>query len=193
MERFRILLLLGSLRSQSINRRLALALSGFLNHRARVEWADIGALPHYNQDEEHSPGTPVVTFRAQLAESDAFLFVTPEYNRSIPGVLKNAIDHGSRPQGLNGWGGKPAAVIGATPGVLGTAMAQQHLRNILVGVNLLTMGQPEAYIHAKPGLLTETGEVNDESTRAFLQSWCASYLDWIENAGACRPAVPTSK
>jgi chromate reductase len=101
-------------------------------------------------------------------------------------VLKNAIDHGSRPYGANGWNGKPAALLGATPGVLGTSMAQQHLRNILVGVNMRVMGQPEAYIHAKPGLLTEAGEVTDAGTLEFLRSWCAAYLEWIATVGGQR-------
>lgn len=110
---------------------------------------------------------------------DGFLFVTPEYNRSIPGVLKNAIDHASRPYGESAWQGKPAGVIGTSPGSIGTAMAQQHLRNILAYLDVPTMGQPEAFVQFKDGLIDESGDVGAAS-REFLQSWMNQYAAWVK-------------
>lgn len=177
-SQLRVNLLVGSLRSGSVNRRLALALSRMLADEVQIAFIDIGVLPHYNEDAEVDPVQAVVDFRETCASADAFLFVTPEYNRSVPGVLKNAIDQGSRPKTANVWKGKPAAVIGASLGVLGSSMAQQHLRNILAAVDVPVMGHPEAYIHAKPGLLLDDGVITDESVTRFLHDWCVSFVKW---------------
>lgn len=116
---------------------------------------------------------------ASLASASGIILVTPEYNRSIPGVLKNAIDHASRPYGQNSWQGKPTGIIGASVGSIGTATAQQHLRNIFAYLNAPTMGQPEAFIHAKDGLFDGSGNVTDQS-KPFLQSWMDRYVDWVK-------------
>ncbi|MNN59240.1 FMN-dependent NADPH-azoreductase [compost metagenome] len=118
--------------------------------------------------------------KGQILAADAVLFVTPEYNRSIPGVLKNAIDTASRPYGDNAFAGKPAAVIGSSIGAIGSALAQQHLRNVLVFVNLAVMAQPEAFVHFKEGLIEADGTVTSEGTRKFLQDYVDAFLAWIK-------------
>lgn len=178
--RRRVKVFVGSLRAKSHNRRLALALIRLLAPYMDCAIVDIGILPHYNEDDEEDCGVHVRLFREHCADADAFIFVTPEYNRSVPGVLKNAIDQGSRPQGASIWKGIPSGVIGASPGVLGSCMAQQHLRNILAAVDAPVMGQPEAYIQAKPGLFSEGGVVADENVTRFLAQWCESFRKWTE-------------
>ena len=118
-------------------------------------------------------------FKGEIQAAQGVLFVTPEYNRSIPGVLKNALDHASRPYGQSAWGGKPAGVIGASVGAIGTAMAQQHLRNVLAYLDMPTMGQPEGFIHAKEGLFDADGNVG-EGSKKFLQGWVDSYVAWVK-------------
>ncbi|MCA0424712.1 MAG: NAD(P)H-dependent oxidoreductase [Proteobacteria bacterium] len=177
-RRPQVKVLVGSLRQVSVNRRLALALTGLLASEMDCALVEIGALPHYNEDDETNHGTRVKEFRKQCAAADAFIFVTPEYNRSVPGVLKNAIDQGSRPKGLSVWKGAPSGVIGASPGVLGSCMAQQHLRNILAALDVPVMGHPETYIHAKPGLFQEDGTVTDDAVTQFLRQWCDSFRQW---------------
>jgi chromate reductase len=135
-------------------------------------------LPLYNQDDDGHQAAGVLRMKSQIQSAQGLLFVTPEYNRSIPGVLKNAIDHASRPYGQSVWGGKPAGVLGASVGVLGTALAQQHLRNILAYLDVPTMGQPEAFIHAKEGFLTEDGHIGAASL-AFMQGWMDHYVSWV--------------
>ena len=115
----------------------------------------------------------------EIKAAQGLLFVTAEYNRSIPGVLKNAIDNASRPYGQNAWAGKPAGVLGASVGVTGTAMAQQHLRNVLAYLNVPTLGQPEAFIHVKDGLFDEAGNIGADS-KQFLQNWMAQYVAWVK-------------
>ena len=117
--------------------------------------------------------------KAEIAATHGVLFVTPEYNRSIPGVLKNAIDHASRPYGQNAWSGKPAGVIGVSIGAIGTALAQQHLRNVLAYLNMPTLGQPEAFIQMKEGLFDEAGHIG-EASRSFLQNWMDQYGAWVK-------------
>jgi chromate reductase len=173
-----IAVFVGSLRAASLNRRLALALVRLLGERAECRMVDIGTLPHYSEDEEQAPPASVIAFRRAVQEADAFLFVTPEYNRSVPGVLKNAIDQGSRPKGQSVWKGKPAGILGCSPGALGACMAQQHLRNILAAVDVAVMGQPEAYIQAGPDLLQADGEMRDERVNQFLSAWCDAFLHW---------------
>ncbi len=152
MKTYTIAVIVGSLRKDSFNRRLAeglvrLAPSDFVFNTVRLD-----DLPLYNQDDDADQAAPVRRIKEQIREADGLLFVTPEYNRSIPGVLKNAIDHASRPYGDSAWAGKPAGVLGVSIGAVGTALAQQHLRNMLAYLDVPTLGQPEAFIQAKDGL-----------------------------------------
>ena len=139
----------------------------------------IDDLPPYNQDDDGKPAPSVVRLKGEIKAAQGLLFVTPEYNRSIPGVLKNAIDHASRPYGQSVWNGKPAGVIGASVGAIGTALSQQHLRNILAYLNAPTLGQPEAFIHNKEGLYQADGSFSEES-RKFLQGWVDAYVAWVK-------------
>jgi chromate reductase len=161
-----------------VNRKLAHALEKLAPPNLSFTHLNIGDLPLYSQDEEGNPGAAVVRLKEEIAGAQGLLFVTPEYNRSIPGALKNAIDHASRPYGRNAWAGKPAGVIGASVGPMGTALAQQHLRNILAYLDVPTLGQPEAFIHAKEGLFDAAGDIGPDS-RPFLQSWMDHYVAWV--------------
>lgn len=173
-----IAVLVGSLRRESLNRRLAQAIVHLAGNALEFTFVEIGDLPLYNQDDDNSPSPAVVRLRDRIRQSDGVLFVTPEYNRSVPGVLKNAIDHGSRPYGQSVWAGKRAGVIGASVGSIGTALAQQHLRNILAYLDMPTLGQPEAFIHAKEGFFDSDGQIG-EGARAFVQSWVDAYIAWV--------------
>lgn len=170
--------LTGSLRKGSFTRALALAMVP-LSPTLRLEIADLGDLPLYNQDEEVSPPEPWTRFRARIQRADAILFVTPEYNRSIPGALKNAIDIGSRPYGKNVWGGKPAAVLSATPGSLGAFGAHHHLRQCLVAVDMPTLPQPEMYIAHVDKMLTPAGAFAEPASAAFLRQFLEAFESWI--------------
>ena len=178
MSKPKIAVVVGSLRRDSFNRKLAHAL-GKLAPDAHFELIDIGDLPHYNQDDDATPAPSVQHLKAAITAASGVLFVTPEYNRSIPGVLKNAIDHASRPYGKSVWAGKPAGVIGVSVGAIGTAMAQQHLRNVLAYLDMPTLGQPEAFIHAKDGLFDADGTVG-EASREFLQKWMDRFVAWVK-------------
>ncbi|MBE7941336.1 MULTISPECIES: NAD(P)H-dependent oxidoreductase [Ramlibacter] len=179
MSTTRIAVLIGSLRADSLNRKLALALAGLAPQDVHFEHLRIDDLPLYNQDHEGNPPESVKRLKAGIAAAQGVLFVTPEYNRSIPGVLKNAIDHASRPYGQSAWAGKPAGVIGISGGAIGTALAQQHLRNILSYLDMPTLGQPEAFIQSKEGLLDDQGRIGVDATRQFLQGWVDRYLAWV--------------
>jgi len=144
-----IALVVGSLRRDSLNRKLAHGLTKLAPSDFAFKELRIDDLPLYNQDDDANPAPHVKRLKSEIAAAKGILFVTPEYNRSIPGVLKNALDHASRPYGQNAWAGKPAGVIGISPGAIGTALAQQHLRNILAYLDMPTLGQPEAFIQAK--------------------------------------------
>lgn len=180
MSNLKIAVIVGSLRHESFNRQLATALIKLGPADFAFSMLPIDALPHYNQDDDASPTAPVVRLKGQISASHGLIFVTPEYNRSIPGVLKNAIDHGSRPYGQNAWAGKPAGVIGASVGAMGTAMAQQHLRNILAYLDVPTMGQPEAFIHANTSLFDSVGQLG-ASPQRFLQAWMDNYVAWVRH------------
>ena len=143
----------------------------------------IGDLPLYNQDDDASPSDSVSRLKREIFDSQGLLFVTAEYNRSIPGVLKNAIDHASRPYGQSAWAGKPAGVIGVSVGSTGTSMAQQHLRNVLSYLDVPTLGQPEIFIQAKDGLFDEAGDIGAGS-RKFLQNWMDRYVAWVKKLAA---------
>jgi chromate reductase, NAD(P)H dehydrogenase (quinone) len=178
MNPIRIAVLVGSLRKESFNRRLADALARLSAPALEFRQSRIDDLPLYNQDDDDRPAPSVVRLKSEIVEAGGVLFVTPEYNRSIPGVLKNAIDHASRPYGKSAWSGKPAGVIGVSIGSIGTAMAQQHLRNVLAYLDMPVLGQPEAFVHAKDGLFSEDGSVG-EASRKFLQAWIDKYSAWV--------------
>lgn len=180
MATFKIGYLIGSLARESINRKLAKALirlaPGTLEF-AEIPFKDL-PLYSYDYDEDYPPVAR--DFKAAIKASDAILFVTPEYNRSIPGGLKNAIDWASRPYGTNAFTHKPSAVIGASPGAIGTAVAQQSLRSVLGFCNSPQMNAPEAYIQFKPGMITDAGEVTVDATESFLRNFMQEFHDHIE-------------
>ncbi len=179
MSHHEIAVFVGSLRKDSSNRKLATALAKLAPTEFSFKQIEIGDLPLYTQDDDASPSASVKRLKSEIASAQGLLFVTPEYNRSIPGVLKNAIDHASRPYGKSVWAGKPAGVIGASVGAIGTAMAQQHLRNVLAYLDVPTLGQPEAFIHAKDGLFDAKGDIGPES-KVFLQGWMDHYVAWVK-------------
>ena len=170
---------IGSLSSDSINRTLANVLFKLAPENLKLEEIPIKDLPLYNRDYDSDYPPVARRFKEHIARVDALLFVTPEYNRSIPGALKNAIDWGSRPYGENVFALKPSGVIGTSPGAIGTAVGQQHLRSILSFVNSPEMAQPEAYIQTRPGLFTDDGKVTDSSTEAFLREWFQAFAIFV--------------
>lgn len=174
-----ILIVVGSLRRESFNRKFAEALTRLAPPEVAFAWADIGALPLYDQDDDAHPPAAAVALKAAIRAADGVIFVTPEYNRSIPGVLKNAIDHASRPYGDSAWAGKPAGVIGVSPGALGTALAQQHLRNVLAVLDMPTLGQPEAFVQHREGAYAEDGSLTDKS-HDFAKKWLGAFLAFVE-------------
>ncbi len=179
MSHTQIAVVVGSLRRDSFNRKLASAMAKLAPADFSFQQVQIGNLPLYNQDDDAIQSDQVKQLKSEIAASHGLLFVTPEYNRSIPCVLKNAIDHASRPYGQNAWAGKPAGVMGASIGAIGTSMAQQHLRNILAYLDVPTMGQPEAFIHAKEGLFDADGSIGAASKK-FLQAWMDRYVAWVK-------------
>ncbi|MGB5196493.1 MAG: NAD(P)H-dependent oxidoreductase [Candidatus Deferrimicrobium sp.] len=179
MNQYRIAVIVGSLRKDSFNRKLAGAIVRLAPSEFSFKQVQIDDLPLYNQDDDTNQAESVKRLKAEITDSHGLLFVTPEYNRSMPGVLKNAIDNASRPYGQSAWAGKPAGVLGASVGAIGTAMAQQHLRNVLAYLNVPTLGQPEAFIHAKDGLFDENGNIGADSKK-FLQNWMDQYVSWVK-------------
>ena len=179
MSQYNIAVIVGSLRQDSINRKLATAIAKLAPPEFSFTQVEIGDLPQYNQDDDADQAATVKRLKKEIAAASGVLFVTPEYNRSIPGLLKNALDHGSRPYGQSVWAGKPAGVLGASIGAVGTALAQQHLRNVLAYLDMPTLGQPEAFIHAKDGLFDDAGNIGPAS-REFLQKWMDSYVAWVK-------------
>jgi chromate reductase len=157
---------------------LATALARLAPPDVKFTQLRIDDLPLYNQDDDGQQAASVLRLKGEIQAAHGVLFVTAEYNRSIPGVLKNAIDHASRPYGQSAWAGKPAGVIGASVGAIGTALSQQHLRNVLAYLDMPTLGQPEAFIHAKEGLFDADGNVG-EASRKFLQGWVDKYVAWV--------------
>lgn len=179
MAQYQIAVVVGSLRKDSFNRKLANAIVKLAPAEFSFKQLEIGNLPLYDQDDDAQPADAVKRLKAEILAAQGVLFVTPEYNRSIPGVLKNAIDHASRPYGQSAWAGKPAGVLGVSIGAIGTAMAQQHLRNMLAYLDMPTLGQPEAFIHAKDGLFDSSGNIGPNS-KAFLQGWMDKYVAWVK-------------
>ncbi|MEE6294682.1 NADPH-dependent FMN reductase [Georgenia wangjunii] len=169
----------GSLSKDSINRKLAEALIALADADLTFTEIPIGDLPLYNYDSDGDYPQVGRALKEQLRASDGLLFVTPEYNRTIPAALKNALEWGSRPYGDSAFTGIPAGVIGASTGEPGTAMAQQHLRNVLAYLDVPTLGQPEAFIHYTPERFADDGTVVDDSTREFLHAWLAAYTAWV--------------
>ena len=180
MSSYQIAVVVGSLRRDSFNRKLASALAKLAPSDFSFKQVQIDDLPLYNQDDDASPAESVKRLKREIKGAQGLLFVTAEYNRSIPGVLKNAIDHASRPYGQNAWADKPAGVLGASIGAIGTAVAQQHLRNVLAYLDVPTLGQPEAFIHAKDGLFDEAGNLGNADSKKFLQDWMDRYVAWVK-------------
>jgi chromate reductase len=176
---YRIAVVVGSLRRESLNRTLAGALVKLAPPDFSFQQLRIADLPLYDQDDDAAQAPAVKRLKAEIRDAQGLMFVTPEYNRSIPGVLKNAIDHASRPYGDNALAGKPAGVIGASVGAIGTAVAQQHLRTILAYLDAPTLGQPEAFLHAKEGFFDAGGDIASPGTRKFLQGWMDRYVAWV--------------
>ena len=183
MGLFTIAVFVGSLRRESFNRKLAHAMALLAPKEFTFEQVQIDDLPLYNQDDDAQPAASVLRVKAEIQKAQGLMFATPAYNRSIPGVLKNAIDHASRPYGHSAWAGKPAGVIGISVGAVGTAVAQQHLRNVLAYLDVPTLGQPEAFIQTKDNLFDTQGRIG-EGTRTFLQGWMDHYVAWIKQHAA---------
>lgn len=175
-----VAVLVGSLRKESYNRKLALALAQLAPAELKLDIVEIGQLPLYNEDVDVSPPDTWTAFRDRIRRADAVLFVTPEYNRSVPAPLKNALDVGSRPYGKSAWDRKPGAVISASPGAIGGFGANHHLRQSLVFLNVPAMQMPEAYIGGVDKLFDDQGGIGNESTRAFLGKFLTSFAAWIE-------------
>lgn len=181
-----VAVLVGSLRRDSINRKFARAVARLADDRLAFQFVEIGDLPLYNDDLWAEPPAAVLRLKREVGEADGVLFVTPEYNRYFSPAIKNAIDWGTRPWGQNSWEAKPAAIIGASPGVLGTAAAQNSLKALLTVCDMVLMGQPEVYFNYKPELFDEAGDFAEESTRQFIQAWIDRFAGWIERTSEPR-------
>ena len=176
-----VCVLVGSLRKASFNRMLAKALISLAPSSMKLETVDIGQLPFYNEDLEiDAAPAPWIEFRRQIKAADAVLFVTPEYNRSVPAALKNALDVGSRPYGGSVWDRKPGAIVSGSPGAVGAFGANHHLRQSLVFLNVPTMQQPEAYVGRVDKLFDEHGKLTSDGTRKFLQEFMQAFANWVE-------------
>jgi chromate reductase len=176
----KVAVLVGSLRRGSFNRKMARAVAELAPAGLNLEIVEIGGLSFYDEDDEAAPPASWIEFRDKIRGMDAVLFVTPEYNRSVPGVLKNAIDVGSRPYGKSVWSGKPGAVISVSPGLIGGFGANHHLRQSLVFLNVPTMQQPEAYVGGAATLFDEAGVLTNDSGVEFLGKFIGAFADWIE-------------
>lgn len=180
MQTKKVGVIVGSLRKGAYSRLMSQALVELAPASLVLSEIAIGELPHYNQDlETDNPSAAWTTFRQRVIASDGILFITPEYNRSMPGVMKNALDVGSRPWGHSAWSGKPAAVISTTPGALGGMAANHHLRQVLLAVNLAAMPHPEAYIPAVATLFDENGKLRNPDTRKFMTDFLVAFDSWI--------------
>ncbi|WP_276310144.1 NADPH-dependent FMN reductase [Nocardioides speluncae] len=171
--------LVGSLRRESLSMKVAEALHELAPDGLKPRFVEIGTLPLYNQDLEASPPPEWRAFREEIRAADAVLFVTPEYNRSVPGVLKNAIDIGSRPKQTSAWKGRPAGIVSVSPGAIGAFGANHHLRQSLVFLDMPTMQQPEAYVGGAAGLFDESGTLVNDATRDFLAAYLTAFADWV--------------
>jgi chromate reductase len=174
-----IAVIVGSNRRDSINRKLAQAFAQLGAGKFDAQFVRIDDLPMYNQDNEANLPAEVARFKDEIARADGVLIVTPEHDRSIPAVLKNAIDWGARPYGKNSWAGKPAFITGTSPGAIGSALAQQHLRSVMTGLGMTLLGG-EAYVTFKPDLIDQHGTIGDEGTRTFLQGFVDRFATLVE-------------
>ncbi|MEN6617924.1 MAG: NAD(P)H-dependent oxidoreductase [Rikenellaceae bacterium] len=181
MKPKKIAVIIGSLRKESFSRKMAKALIMLAPESLTLEIVEIGGLQMYNQDLEETPPAEWLGFRSLLKDFDGLLFVTPEYNRSVPAVLKNAIDVGSRPYGENSWDGKPGAIVSISPGALGGFGANHHLRQSLMVINVPVMPQPEAYIGGVANLFDDSGNLVNESTSGFLRTFLDAFAKWVMN------------
>jgi chromate reductase len=180
MTQKKIAVFVGSLRKESFNRKMANALMTLAPESLKLEIIEIGGLPLYDQDLDDNPPATWIAFRERVMKFDGVLFVTPEYNRSVPAVLKNAIDVGSRPYGKSVWDGKPGAVMSVSPGVIGGFGANHHLRQSLVFLNVLPMQQPEAYIGNAASLFDESGNLANDSIKGFITKFINAFAVWVE-------------
>ena len=187
-KRWNVAVLVGSLRKDSFNRKMAKALQTLAPPSLKLDIVEIGDLPLFNQDEEANPPPASAAFKERIQRADAVLFVTPEYNRSVPGVLKNAIDVASRPYGKSAWNGKPAAVVSVSPGAIGGFGANQHLRQSLVFLNMPTLQQPEAYVGGAAELFDAQGNLVKEATREFMKKFLDAFAQWIERNAPAQQA-----
>jgi chromate reductase len=178
----RVAVVIGSLRKDSLNRKMANALVALAPASLALEIVEIGRLPLYSQDDDAAPPAATVEFKQKIGAADAVLFVSPEYNRSVPGVLKNAIDVGSRPYGKSAWQGKPSAIVTVSPGAIGGFGANHHLRQSLVFLDMPALQQPEAYIGGGGDLFDESGGLKKPETKKFLDTFLAAFAAWIERA-----------
>lgn len=181
MPRHKIAIVVGSLRKDSINRRIARSICTFASDKLDCDIVEIGNLPLYNQDSDASPPEDYVRFREMIAAADGVLFCTPEYNRGVPGVLKNAIDVGSRPYGQSVWDKKPAAIVSASPGAIGGFGANHQLRQACVFLNMPMMQQPEAYLgHVTPDRFDDSGCLNEGPLKDLVLNLASAFADWVD-------------
>lgn len=178
-----VAVLLGSLSEKSINKTLTKALEKLAHGRLQFDVLDIGSLPFYNNDLWDNPPASVIDLKNRVESADAVLIVMPEFNRSFPAVIKNALDWASRPYGSNSWNGKPLAIAGASPGGIGTAAGQNQLRATLPLYGFVVMGQPEVYFQFTPGIIDEHFDVTNEQSRGFLAGFVDKYVEWIDRHG----------
>jgi chromate reductase, NAD(P)H dehydrogenase (quinone) len=187
-NRPQIAVIVGSNRRDSINRKLAQALAKLGADKFDAHFARIDDLPMYNQDNEANLPAEVARYKSEVTAADGVLIVTPEHNRSIPTILKNAVDWGARPYGKSNWPGKPAFITGTSPGAIGSALAQQHLRSVMTGLGMILLGG-EAYVTFKPNLIDDQGNIGDESTKAFLQGFVDRFATLVERLSVKERAV----
>ncbi|MEO5774228.1 MAG: NAD(P)H-dependent oxidoreductase [Sphingomicrobium sp.] len=195
MANYKIAIVVGSLRQESINRKIARSMCAIRGDNLECSMVEIGDLPLYNQEYDKSPDEPAsyVRFREQIAAADGILFCTPEYNRGVPGVLKNAIDVGSRPYGSSVWNGKPAAIISASPGAIGGFGANHQLRQSCVFLNMPVMQQPEAYLgHVNDDSFGEDGQLKDGPLKQIVEKLAHAFHEWVDMIHRSRAALANS-
>ena len=182
-KQIRILGIAGSLRRDSYNRAALRAAAELVPEGVTIDIFELDGIPGFNQDEEQNPPAKVVELKKRVREADAILFVTPEYNYSVPGVLKNAIDWASRPYGDSAWNGKPAAIMGASIGMIGTARAQYHLRQMMVFLNMIPVNQPEVMIANAAERFDAEGKLTDDATKDFIRQLLQNLVEWTRRIG----------
>lgn len=184
-----VAVLVGSLRRESINRKFAEALAKLAADRLRFHFVELGDVPMYNEDLWENPPEAVLRLKREIEAADAVLFVVPEYNRSFPAVLKNAIDWGTRPYGKNSFAAKPGGIVGASPGAIGSAVGQNHLKHVLNVVDVVLMGQPEVYLSYKADHFGADGTITDARTRDFLDGYLSRFAQWIARTSEPRTSA----